>query len=272
MNGRSRLRRAPGSVRPRDPGRATPLPRRRRRPVPPERSGPRRSRRTRPERNRPVNTVTPDRRRRPVAREEAAASRRTIPLHGQLRVLRRRERTGLPPTDPEAKERAGCPTRKPPASPDRIIRASGGPGDIVLDPFCGCAATPAAPETLGGRRAGIDLLSPAVKPVGQRLRGRRGLFGGRVPRDCVPKRTDIGERPTENAPARVVRAAGRGLRRAPRSLSVPQPDSRSSRAAVGGWHGSDLRPAAAAGRVQPEEGQPPDGAIGSGVSGGSTAA
>ena len=135
-----------------------------------------------------------------MAREEAAASRRTIPLHGQLRVLRRRERTGLPPTDPEAKERAGCPTRKPPASPDRIIRASGGPGDIVLDPFCGCAATPAAPETLGGRRAGIDLLSPAVKPVGQRLRGHRGLFGGRVPRDGVPKRTDIGDRPNRRTP------------------------------------------------------------------------
>lgn len=112
-----------------------------------------------------------------------------------MRVLRRRERTGLPPTHPEAKEREGDPTRKPPASPDRIIHASGGPGDIVLDPFCGCAATPVAPETLGRRRAGIDLSSRAVKPVGQRLRGHRGLFGGRVPRDGVPKRTDIGERP-----------------------------------------------------------------------------
>ena len=130
-----------------------------------------------------------------MAREEAAARRRTIPPCGQVRVLRRRERTGLPPTDPEAEKRAGDPTRKPPASPDRIIRASGGRGDIVLDPSCGCAATPAAAETLGRRRAGIDLPSPAVKPVGQRWRGHLGLFGGRVPRDGVPKRTEIGDRP-----------------------------------------------------------------------------
>ena len=48
----------------------------------------------------------------------------------------------IPPVNSQAAERTGYPTQKPLALLDRIIRASSNPGDLVLDPFCGCATTP----------------------------------------------------------------------------------------------------------------------------------
>ena len=38
-------------------------------------------------------------------------------------------------------ERLGYPTQKPVALLERIIQASSNPGDVVLDPFCGCGTT-----------------------------------------------------------------------------------------------------------------------------------
>jgi len=49
----------------------------------------------------------------------------------------------------QSTERTGYPTQKPLALYERIIKASSNPGDIVLDPFCGCATTPIAAERLG---------------------------------------------------------------------------------------------------------------------------
>ncbi len=46
-------------------------------------------------------------------------------------------------------ERIGYPTQKPLALLDRIVKASRNEGDMVLDPFCGCAATCVAAERLG---------------------------------------------------------------------------------------------------------------------------
>ena len=51
----------------------------------------------------------------------------------------------------QAKERVGYPTQKPLALLDRIIRASSNEGDVVLDPFCGCATTCVAADDLGAR-------------------------------------------------------------------------------------------------------------------------
>ena len=48
-----------------------------------------------------------------------------------------------------AKERTGYPTQKPLALLKRIIKASSNEGDMVLDPFCGCATTCLAAEDLG---------------------------------------------------------------------------------------------------------------------------
>jgi len=54
-------------------------------------------------------------------------------------------------------EALGYPTQKPLALLERIIEASSNPGNIVLDPFCGCGTTVAAAEKLGRQWIGIDI-------------------------------------------------------------------------------------------------------------------
>lgn len=54
--------------------------------------------------------------------------------------------TDIHPINSQAQERLGYPTQKPVALLERIISASSNPGDVVLDPFCGCGTT-------GSRRA-----------------------------------------------------------------------------------------------------------------------
>jgi site-specific DNA-methyltransferase (adenine-specific) len=61
------------------------------------------------------------------------------------------------PIGPQAAERLGYPTQKPLALLDRIITSSSNPGDIVLDPFCGCGTAVAAAHKLGRRWLGIDI-------------------------------------------------------------------------------------------------------------------
>ncbi len=89
-----------------------------------------------------------------------------------------------------SKERLGYVTQKPLALLDRIIRASSNPGDLVLDPFCGCATTVEAAHRLGRRWIGIDIAIHAIKRVAKvRLEERLELVEGRdfeiegVPRD-----------------------------------------------------------------------------------------
>ena len=75
-----------------------------------------------------------------------------------------------------SKERLGYATQKPLALLERIITASSNPGDVVLDPFAGCATTLEAAHTLGRRWIGIDIAIHAVKRVArQRLTERLGL-------------------------------------------------------------------------------------------------
>ncbi|MYH66248.1 MAG: site-specific DNA-methyltransferase, partial [Chloroflexi bacterium] len=68
-----------------------------------------------------------------------------------------------------AKERLGYPTQKPLALLERIIKASSNPGDIVLDPFCGCGTTAHAAETLGRKWIGIDISRFSTGLVSRRL-------------------------------------------------------------------------------------------------------
>ena len=75
----------------------------------------------------------------------------------------------LPYLMPAARERIGYPTQKPLALYERIIEASSNPGDIVLDPFCGCATTPIAAERLGRQWVGMDIWDKAYKMVLDRL-------------------------------------------------------------------------------------------------------
>ena len=61
-------------------------------------------------------------------------------------------------------EDTGYPTQKPLALLERIIRASSNEGDIVLDPFCGCATACVAAEQLGRHWIGVDI-SPDAEDI-----------------------------------------------------------------------------------------------------------
>jgi len=63
----------------------------------------------------------------------------------------------IQPIGSQALERLGYPTQKPLTLLERIIQTSSNPGDIVLDPFCGCATTIAAAQKLERKWIGIDI-------------------------------------------------------------------------------------------------------------------
>ena len=93
-------------------------------------------------------------------------------------------------------ERVGYPTQKPLALLERIIKASSNEGDVVLDPFCGCATALVAAEKLNRQWIGIDLSALAQTLVRQRMQRELGLFSLRVIyRDDVPRRTDVEKPP-----------------------------------------------------------------------------
>lgn len=71
--------------------------------------------------------------------------------------------------NPVGNERVGYPTQKPEALLERIITASTDPGQIVLDPFCGCGTTIAVAERLHRQWIGIDISPTAVKVMKRRL-------------------------------------------------------------------------------------------------------
>ena len=93
------------------------------------------------------------------------------------------------------KERVGYPTQKPLALLERIIKASSNPGDLVLDPFCGCATTLVSADRLNRQWVGIDLSPLAIKLVNERITEDRGLFGGATSLDTPPVCTDMGDLP-----------------------------------------------------------------------------
>ena len=90
-----------------------------------------------------------------------------------------------------ARERTGYPTQKPLALLHRIIEASSKQGDIVLDPFCGCATTCVAAQQLGRYWIGIDIESQAVDLLVQRLSNESEQFDDFIHADKIPPRTDI---------------------------------------------------------------------------------
>ena len=73
-------------------------------------------------------------------------------------------------------ERTGYPTQKPLALYERIIKASSNEGDVVLDPFCGCATTPVAAERLGRRWIGMDTWEKTHQVVLDRLNAEKRMF------------------------------------------------------------------------------------------------
>ena len=110
------------------------------------------------------------------------------------------------PVSARSKESTQYPTQKPIALLERIIKASSNKGDLVLDPFCGCATTCVAAERLGREWIGIDVSETAYTLVVNRLAkeaqvasvdlgaGQQqpiGLYGRVTRRMDLPKRTDL---------------------------------------------------------------------------------
>ena len=104
------------------------------------------------------------------------------------------------------KERIEYPTQKPLSLLDRIIRASSNEGDMILDPFCGCATSLVAADRLDRLWAGIDLSPLAISLVDERISETRAkssrrdnhtvsLFKGATALTAAPLRTDLGALP-----------------------------------------------------------------------------
>lgn len=67
-------------------------------------------------------------------------------------------------------ERIGYPTQKPVGLLSRIIETSSDPGQVVLDPFCGCGTAIHAAEKLGRQWIGIDITYLAIHVIEDRLK------------------------------------------------------------------------------------------------------
>ncbi len=104
--------------------------------------------------------------------------------------------TDIPPISAQARERLGYPTQKPLALLKRLIEASSAPGDVVLDPFCGCGTTVDAAQALGRRWIGIDITHLAIGLINHRLGDRNG--------PDIPKTNRVTGEPTTVDDARVL--------------------------------------------------------------------
>ncbi len=123
----------------------------------------------------------------------------TVPARSQMLMGQMKGATDvwdIPSINNMAKERTGYPTQKPLKLLRRIVEASTDKGDLVLDPFCGCATTCVAADELGRKWAGIDLSPLAVKLVVKRLKeSQTPFFENVIAREDPPVRTDLGELP-----------------------------------------------------------------------------
>ena len=98
----------------------------------------------------------------------------------------------IPIVNITSKEGTGYPTQKPLALLKRIVLASSNEGNIVMDPFCGCATTCVAAQQLGRNWIGIDLGHSVVDLLVQRLSNTPGrLFRDFIATEQVPLRTDV---------------------------------------------------------------------------------
>ena len=92
----------------------------------------------------------------------------------------------------QSSEKMGYATQKPLALIERFIKASTNEGDVVFDPFCGCATTLEAAHKLGRQWIGIDIAIHAIKRVAKvRLQDRLRLVEGEhFEIEGVPRNTE----------------------------------------------------------------------------------
>ncbi len=101
----------------------------------------------------------------------------------------------VPPLKGNSKESTGYPTQKPLMLLERIIKASSNEGDVILDPFCGCATAMVAAERLNRKWIGIDISDVALNLIKDRLKAEENLYtknawDGIIDRRDIPARTD----------------------------------------------------------------------------------
>jgi len=143
--------------------------------------------------------------------------------------------TDIIPIQASSAERMGYPTQKPLALLERIINASSNPGDLVVDPFCGCGTAVVAAERLGRRWIGIDItyialdlmVSRLAKDFGLKPRKDYDVLG--EPKDAYSARKLFEESPKQFELWAVSLVAG-----------VPQPDKSGDRGIDGKVYFQDL--------------------------------
>jgi DNA modification methylase len=97
----------------------------------------------------------------------------------------------------KGKEDTGYPTQKPLELLRRIIKTSSNEGDIVLDPFCGCATACVASQQLNRKWIGIDISEVSPQIVASRIQSDAGIFTDFIHLDCIkdpkkyPKRESL---------------------------------------------------------------------------------
>ncbi len=99
--------------------------------------------------------------------------------------------TDIKPISAQSKERLGYPTQKPIALLERVIKASSNEGDMILDPFCGCATACSAAERLNRKWVGIDVSSKAADLMNARLITEAGMDKFTKGAGILIHRTDI---------------------------------------------------------------------------------
>ena len=103
----------------------------------------------------------------------------------------------MPSLNTMDRERTGYPTQKPLALYKNFIEASSNPGDIVLDPFAGCATTCVAAEQLDRKWIGVDINEEAGDVIRERLHREvnASMAWDSILKvlDTAPERTDDGE-------------------------------------------------------------------------------
>ena len=97
----------------------------------------------------------------------------------------------IDPLSAASAENVNYPTQKPLALLERIIKASSNEGDMILDPFCGCATACVAADRLGRQWVGIDLSPLAGQLVETRMQREGALMFKAVRRLDIPQRTDV---------------------------------------------------------------------------------
>lgn len=94
----------------------------------------------------------------------------------------------IQPIQSQAAERLGYPTQKPLALLERIIQTSSNPGDVILDPFCGCGTAIAAAQRLSRKWIGIDITHLSIALMKYRL---EAMFPG-ITYEVVREPKDVG--------------------------------------------------------------------------------